>query len=180
MSGSECPGLIVNICRSGPGLGGIDASQADYFQATKGGRTWRLSHHCPGNRTVCRRCTTWRFWPLICRIVTGVPAMILADAVIGQMKEALEPHPYVKPDDLGPKDWALIGDGKAGEQKIVKSLYLGDGELEAHNNRLHAKYAVMQEKETRYEGIGLDDAELLVTAYGSTARIAKTAVRLAR
>lgn len=179
MSGSECPGLIVNICRSGPGLGGIDASQADYFQATKGG-----GHGGYHIIVLAPDCVQEMYDMAILAFDLSdryrVPAMILADAVIGQMKEALEPHPYVKPDDLGPKDWALIGDGKAGEQKIVKSLYLGDGELEAHNNRLHAKYAVMQDKEVRYEAIALDDAELLVTAYGSTARIAKTAVRLAR
>lgn len=179
MAGSECPGLIVNICRSGPGLGGIDASQADYFQSVKGGG------HGGYHIIVLAPDSVQEMYDMA---ILGfdlsdryrVPCMILADAVIGQMKEALEPHPYVAPDDLEEKDWALIGDGKAGEQKIVKSLYLGDGELEAHNNKLHAKYAVMQEKEVRYEGIDLEDAELIVTAYGTTARIAKTAVRLAR
>jgi 2-oxoglutarate ferredoxin oxidoreductase subunit alpha len=109
-----------------------------------------------------------------------VPAMILADAVIGQMKEALEPHPYVAPPDLKEKDWALTGPGELDVNKVVKSLYLGEGELEQHNLKLHRKYAEMQEKEVRYEGYALEDAELVVTAYGSTARIAHTAVRMAR
>ncbi len=179
MAGSECPGLIVNICRSGPGLGGIDASQADYFQSVKGGGHggYHIIVLAPDSVQEMYDMAMLAF-DLSDRY--RVPAMILADAVIGQMKEGLTPHPYVAPDDLEVKDWALIGDGKAGEQKVVKSLYLGDGELEAHNNRLHAKYAVMQAKEVRYEGVELDDAELVVTAYGSTARIAKTAVRLAR
>jgi 2-oxoglutarate ferredoxin oxidoreductase subunit alpha len=179
MSGSECPGLIVNICRSGPGLGGIDASQADYFQSVKGGGHggYHIIVLAPDSVQEMYDMAMLAF-DLSDRY--RVPAMILADAVIGQMKEGLTPHSYVAPDDLEVKDWALIGDGKAGEQKIVKSLYLGDGELEAHNNRLHAKYAVMQAKEVRYEEVELDDAELVVTAYGSTARIAKTAVRLAR
>jgi 2-oxoglutarate ferredoxin oxidoreductase subunit alpha len=179
MSGSECPGLIVNICRSGPGLGGIDASQADYFQSVKGGGHggYHIIVLAPDSVQEMYDMAMLAF-DLSDRY--RVPAMILADAVIGQMKEGLTPHPYVAADDLEVKDWALIGDGKAGEQKVVKSLYLGDGELEAHNNRLHAKYAVMQAKEVRYEGVELDDAELVVTAYGSTARIAKTAVRLAR
>ena len=179
MSGSECPGLIVNICRSGPGLGGIDASQADYFQSVKGGGHggYHIIVLAPDSVQEMYDMAMLAF-DLSDRY--RVPAMILADAVIGQMKEGLTPHSYVAPDDLEVKDWALIGDGKAGEQKVVKSLYLGDGELEAHNNHLHAKYAVMQAKEVRYQGVDLDDAELVVTAYGSTARIAKTAVRLAR
>lgn len=69
-----------------------------------------------------------------------VPALLLADAVIGQVKEALEPHPYVAPADLLPKEWAVAGKQGRDDQRIVKSLYLGDGELEAHNWRLHAKY----------------------------------------
>lgn len=179
MAGSECPGLIVNISRSGPGLGGIDASQADYFQATKGGG------HGGYHLIVLAPASVQEMYDLALLAFDlsdryRVPAMILADAVIGQMKEALVPHPYVAPADLPAKNWALTGPGRAGEQKIVKSLYLGDGELEAHNNRLHAKYARMQECETRFEAIELDDAELVVTAYGSTARIAHTAVRLAR
>lgn len=178
MAGSECPGLIVNISRSGPGLGGIDASQADYFQAVKGGG------HGGYHLIVLAPDSVQEMFDLAILAFDlsdyyRVPAMILADAVIGQMKGALVPHPYVAPENLAVKDWALIGSGRAGEQKVVKSLYLGDGELEAHNNRLHAKYAQMQEREVRYEGISLADARLVVTAYGSTARIAKTAVRLA-
>jgi 2-oxoglutarate ferredoxin oxidoreductase subunit alpha len=179
MAGSECPGVIVNISRSGPGLGGIDASQADYFQAVKGGG------HGGYHIIVLAPDSVQEMYDLVMLAFDmsdryRVPAMILADAVIGQMKEGLDAHPYVAPDDLPAKDWALIGAGKAGEQKIVKSLYLGDGELEAHNNKLHAKYALMQEKEVRYQAMQLDDAQLVVTAFGSTARIAKTAVRLAR
>jgi len=179
MAGSECPGVIVNVCRSGPGLGGIDASQADYFQSVKGGG------HGGYHIIVLAPDSVQEMYDLVMLAFDmsdryRVPAMILADAVIGQMKEGLTPHPYVAPGDLDGKEWALVGDGKAGEQKIVKSLYLGDGELEAHNNKLHAKYALMQEKEVRFEGINLEDAELVVTAFGSAARIAKTAVRLAR
>jgi len=179
MAGSECPGVIVNVCRSGPGLGGIDASQADYFQSVKGGG------HGGYHIIVLAPDSVQEMYDLVMLAFDlsdryRVPAMILADAVIGQMKEGLTPHPYVAPADLATKEWALIGGGKAGEQKVVKSLYLGDGELEAHNNKLHAKYAVMQEKEVRFEAVELDDAEMVVTAYGSAARIAKTAVRLAR
>jgi 2-oxoglutarate ferredoxin oxidoreductase subunit alpha len=109
-----------------------------------------------------------------------LPAMVMADAVIGQMKEALVPHAYVPPADLPAKDWAVTGKEGRGRQTVVKSLYLGDGELEAHNWRLQAKYDLLAASETRFEGLYLDDAELVVTAFGSAARIARTAVRLAR
>ena len=74
----------------------------------------------------------------------------------------------------------MAGNAGSGRQTVVKSLYLGDGELEAHNWRLHAKYRLLAERESRFEGMHLEDAELVVTAFGSAARIAKTAVRLAR
>jgi 2-oxoglutarate ferredoxin oxidoreductase subunit alpha len=178
MAGSELPGLIVNIARSGPGLGGIDASQSDYFQAVKGGghggyHTIVLAPHSVQEMYDL----TMLAFDLSDRY--RVPAMLLGDSVLGQMKEALIPHPYVAPADLPAKDWAVSG--KAGRaQRVVKSLYLGDGELEAHNWKLHRKYQELRERETRCETAGLDDAKLLVTAFGVTARIAKTAIRMAR
>ncbi|MBE0597520.1 MAG: 3-methyl-2-oxobutanoate dehydrogenase subunit beta, partial [Desulfuromonadales bacterium] len=84
------------------------------------------------------------------------------------------------PTDLPEKSWAVAGREGRGRQTVVKSLYLGDGELEAHNWRLHAKYQLLAERETRWEGLHLEGADLVVTAFGSAARIAKTAVRLAR
>lgn len=179
MAGSELPGLVVNISRSGPGLGGIDASQADYFQAVKGGGHggYHMFVTAPDSVQEMYDLTMLSF-DVSDRY--RVPAMLLADSVIGQMKEALDPHPYTAPTDLPAKDWAVTGKGDRKEQKIVKSLYLGDGELEAHNWRLYAKYEQLKQNEVRFEGKFLDDAKLLVTAFGSTARIAKTAVRMAR
>lgn len=179
MAGSECPGLIVNICRSGPGLGGIDASQADYFQAVKGGGHggYHIIVLAPHSVQEMYDLTVLAF-DLSDKY--RVPAMLLGDSVVGQMKEALVPHPYVRPDDLPGKGWAVCGKGERAGQNIVKSLYLGDGELEAHNWRLHAKYDLLKQHEVRFEAAHLDDAELIVTAFGSTARIAKTAIRMAR
>jgi len=179
MAGSELPGLIVNICRSGPGLGGIDASQADYFQAVKGGGHggYRLIVLAPHSVQEMYDLTMHAF-DLSDRY--RIPAMILGDSVLGQMKEALLPHPYTRPNDLPSKDWAVSGKGDRTVQNVVKSLYLGDGELEAHNWRLHAKYQALKEKEVRFESAFLEDAELIVTAFGSAARIAKTAIRMAR
>lgn len=104
--------------------------------------------------------------------------MVLGDSVVGQMKEALVPNP--RPSrELPGKGWAVRGKGGA-EQRVVKSLFLGDGELEAHNWRLHAKYQVMKEKECISEEYRTEDAELLVVGFGSVSRIAHTAVSMAR
>ena len=177
MAGSELPGVIVDISRSGPGLGGIDASQADYFQAVKGGG------HGGYHIVVLAPCSVQEMYDLTMLAFDladryRIPAMVLADSVIGQMKEPLVPH--ARPDTVLPvKDWAVRGKGN-GEQRVVKSLFLGDGELEAHNWKLHARYGVLKEKESRWEEFQTADAELLVTAFGSAARIAKTAIMMAR
>jgi 2-oxoglutarate ferredoxin oxidoreductase subunit alpha len=107
-----------------------------------------------------------------------MPAMVLADSVIGQMKEPLLQHGR-STVQLPPKDWAVRGNIN-GSQRVVKSLFLGDGELEAHNWKLHGKNQELKEHEVRWEEYGTEDAELLVTAFGSTARIAKTAIMMAQ
>jgi 2-oxoglutarate/2-oxoacid ferredoxin oxidoreductase subunit alpha len=177
MAGSELPGVIVDISRSGPGLGGIDASQADYFQAVKGGGHggYRIVVLAPNSVQEMYDLTLLAF---DLADIYRIPAMVLADAVVGQTKEPLILRP--RPDTvLPPKDWAVRGkDG--GEQRVVKSLFLGDGELEAHNWKLHAKYGILKEKESRWEEFETSDAELVVTAFGSAARIAKTAIMMAR
>lgn len=177
MAGMELPCLIVNISRSGPGLGGIDASQGDYFQAVKGGG------HGGYHMVVIAPASIQEMYDMTMHAfdlaeLYRTPVMILGDAVVGQMKEPLIPHPRPK-TELPAKDWALRGTG-GGEQRIVKSLFLGDGELEAHNWKLHAKYQQLQEKEARWEEYETADATLIVTGFGSAARIAKTAVMMAR
>ncbi|MBT1075510.1 3-methyl-2-oxobutanoate dehydrogenase subunit VorB [Geobacter grbiciae] len=177
MAGAELPGVIVNICRSGPGLGGIDASQADYFQAVKGGG------HGGYHIIVLAPASVQEMYDLTMLAfdladLYRMPAMILGDSVVGQMKESVIPNK--RPErNLPPKDWVVRGKGD-GEQRVVKSLYLGDGELEAHNWKLHARYGELKAKEARWEEFMLDDAELVVTAFGSAARIAKSAVMAAR
>ncbi|KAF0218560.1 MAG: 2-oxoglutarate ferredoxin oxidoreductase subunit [Geobacteraceae bacterium] len=177
MSGSELPGVIVNISRSGPGLGGIDASQADYFQSVKGGGHggYHIIVLAPSSVQEMYDLTMLAF---DLADIYRMPVMVLGDSVVGQMKEALVPHK--RPEtELPPKDWAVRGKGD-GEQRVVKSLYLGDGELEAHNWKLHAKYLVLKEEECRWEDYETADAELVVAAFGSAARIAATAVIMAR
>ncbi|HJV65112.1 MAG TPA: 3-methyl-2-oxobutanoate dehydrogenase subunit VorB [Geomonas sp.] len=177
MAGAELPGVIINISRSGPGLGGIDASQSDYFQATRGGGHggYRIPVLAPNCVQEMYDLTMHAF---DLADLYRTPVMLLGDSVIGQMKEALVANSRPV-RDLPGKEWAVRGKGE-GEQKVVKSLFLGDGELEAHNWHLHAKYQVMKEKECLSEEYCTDDAQLVVTAFGSVSRIAHTAVAMAR
>jgi len=178
MAGSELPGVIVDIMRAGPGLGGIDASQADYYQATRGGGHggYRIIVLAPASVQEMYDLTMLAF---DLSDIYRMPAMVLADSVIGQMKESVTPNP--RPQTLLPsKEWVVRGrtDGEA--QNVVKSLYLGDGEMEAFHWKMHARYQELAARECRWEEVQTADADLIVTAFGSTSRIAKTAVDMAR
>ena len=177
MAGAELPGVIINISRSGPGLGGIDASQSDYFQSVKGGG--HGGYHIP----VLAPNSVQEMYDLTMHAfdladLYRTPVMVLGDSVIGQMKEALVKNPRPV-RELPEKGWKVRGKSGA-EQRVVKSLFLGDGELEAHNWHLHAKYQVMKEKECISEEYLTEDAQLLVVGFGSVSRIAHTAVTMAR
>jgi len=178
MAGSELPGVIVDIMRQGPGLGGIDASQADYWQATRGGGHggYRIIVLAPGSVQEMYDLTMLAF---DLSDLYRIPAMVLADSVLGQMKESITPNP--RPQcELPAKEWAVRGwkDGTA--QKVVKSLKLGDGEMERFHWEMAARYKLLEERESRWEEYRVDDARLIVTAFGSTARISRTAVEMAR
>jgi 2-oxoglutarate ferredoxin oxidoreductase subunit alpha len=178
MAGSELPGVIVDIMRAGPGLGGIDASQADYFQATRGGGHggYRIIVLAPSSVQEMYDLTMLAF---DLSDIYRMPAMVLADSVIGQMKESIIANP--RPQAVLPaKDWAVRGRGEGEPQNIVKSLYLGDGEMEAFHWRMHARYQDLAAAECRWEELHTTDADLVLTAFGSTARIAHTAVTMAR
>jgi 2-oxoglutarate ferredoxin oxidoreductase subunit alpha len=177
MAGSELPGLIVNISRSGPGLGGISPSQGDYFQATRGGG------HGDYRMIVLAPSSVQEMYDLTCLAFDlsdkyRNPAMILGDALIGQMKEPLLRKKSVRMN-LPPKDWALTG-AKGRKANRLKSLYLQDGELSEHNWKLHHKYEQMKKEEVSFESFLTEDAKLIVAAFGSMARVSKTSVELAR
>lgn len=178
MAGSELPGVIVDIMRQGPGLGGIDASQADYWQATRGGGHggYRIIVLAPNSVQEMYDLTMHAF---DLSDLYRIPAMVLADSVIGQMKESIcaNPRPIVA---LPEKEWAVRGRGVGMPQNVVKSLKLGDGEMEKFHWMMHERYQELADKESRWEEIEVDDAELIVTAFGSTSRIARTAVSMAR
>jgi 2-oxoglutarate ferredoxin oxidoreductase subunit alpha len=105
------------------------------------------------------------------------PVVILADAVLGQMNETMEDRPY-KPMELPPKDWTLTG-ASGRKPHFIKSLYLKEGEMERHNWKLFEKYQSMK-KEIRYEVSRVEDAQMIVAAFGTSARVAKTAIQIAR
>jgi 2-oxoglutarate ferredoxin oxidoreductase subunit alpha len=163
--------------RGGPGLGNISASQADYFQAVKGGGhgDYRLLVYSPYNLQECWDLTMLSFDKAD---EYRAPVMILGDAVLGQMMEPFSQTPYVKPD-LPPKTWAL-GGCKDREPNVVKSLFMGEGELEQMNYKLAEKYRRMKESEVKYQEYMLDDADFIVVAFGVSARIALSAVRRLR
>jgi len=178
MAGSELPGVIVDIMRQGPGLGGIDASQADYWQATRGGGHggYRIIVLAPGSVQEMYDLTMLAF---DLSDNYRIPAMVLADSVLGQMKESITAHsrPVC---DLPAKEWAVRGWQNGSGQNVVKSLKLGDGEMEKFHWEMHDRYELLAEKESRWEEYCTADATLIVTAFGSTARISRTAVEMAR
>ncbi len=177
LAGAELPAVIVNMQRGGPGLGNISASQSDYFQAVKGGGhgDYRLLVYAPYNLQ--------ELWDLTMLAFDKAdeyrnPVMILGDAIIGQMMEPFIPTPYVKPE-LPPKTWALSG-CKDRRPNVIKSLFMGEGELEQRNYVLQAKYQRMKEKEIIFRSFNTDDAELIVVAFGISARIALSAIKRLR
>jgi 2-oxoglutarate ferredoxin oxidoreductase subunit alpha len=176
LAGCELPAVIVNVTRSGPGLGGISASQGDYFQATRGGGhgDYRTIVLAPHSVQEMHDLTMMSF---DLADLYRNPVVILADAVLGQMQETMEDRPY---QSLGspPKDWALTG-ASGRKPNLIKSLYLKEGEMESHNWKLFEKYERMK-KEIRYEASQVEDADLAVVSFGTSARVSKTAIRLAR
>ena len=177
MAGSEVPCVVVNIERSGPGLGGISPSQGDYFQATRGGGhgDYRTPVLAPSSVQEMYDLT---FLAFDLADDYRNPVVILADAMLGQMKEPLDRRrPATR--ELPPKTWALTG--CAGRKpQLLKSLYLGVRELDKHCWELYQKYERVKQREIRWEETLTGDAELVVVAFGSAARISKTAVADAR
>ena len=176
MAGSEVPVVLVNVMRGGPGLGSIGPSQSDYFQATKGHGhgDYRTPVLAPASITEAMALTADAF-EIAERYRT--PVMILTDGILGQAMEPVE-LTFRDPPRV-PADWAL--GGAAGRPpRVVRSLHLKPEDLEGHNRHLQAKFAAMAEREVRHASEHLDDADLVVVAYGTAARVARTAIARAR
>jgi len=179
LAGFELPAVIVNVMRGGPGLGNIAPAQSDYYQATRGGGhgDYRMPVYAPASVQEAVELTQ-RAFDVADKYRT--PVMILGDGIIGQMMEPVTMPEYTAP--AFDRSWAATGwkEGCGRERAVINSLYIQPDVLEKHVNKLARKYAAISENETMVEELYMDDAEYAVVAYGTTARIALTAVRRAR
>ncbi|MBQ9429759.1 MAG: 3-methyl-2-oxobutanoate dehydrogenase subunit VorB [Clostridia bacterium] len=177
IAGSDLPALIINVQRGGPGLGGIQPSQSDYFQATKGGGhgDYHLIVLAPDSVQEMADLTA------LCFDLADkyrVPAMLLADGTLGQMMEpVLLPEPSTGSVE---KPWAVTGTEGVRPHNIVNSLYLKPEILEKTNFDRFERYRQIEETEARYESFMMEDAEYCVVAFGISARVSKNAVVAAR
>lgn len=183
LAGAELPALIVNVVRGGPGLGTIQPSQADYFQAVKGGGHGDYKLYVLAPASVQEMADFVEDAFEIAFKYRG-PVMILSDGMIGQVMEKVtlkDQKPRLSEEEIIEKygSWALTGK-KGRERNIITSLYLQPEQMEARVRRLMEKYRRMEQEDLRYEMIACDDADYLIVAYGSSARIAQKTVEIAR
>jgi len=179
IAAAELPCVIANVQRGGPGLGNIRASQSDYFQSVKGGG------HGDYRLIVLSASTAQELYDVTMKAFDLAdhyrnPVLILSDGILGQMTEPVELRPYEPFVDLPEKDFVLDG-CKDREPRLIKTVVLhpADGLVE-RNKRLQAKYKKISEELCICEEYQTEDAEIIVTAYGMTGRVAKGAVRMAR
>ena len=183
MAGAELPGVFVNVQRGGPGLGTIQPSQSDYFQATRGGGNGDYNVIVLAPNSVQEMAD---FMDLAFTLAFRYrnPAMILSDGVIGQMMEkvVLPPQKPRRTEEEVKQEcpWASIGRTPDRAPNIITSLELKPEVMELRNQHLQKKYATIKEKEVRYEAIQLDDTDIMIVAFGSAARIAEKAIEIAR
>ncbi len=178
ITAAQCPTVFVNIMRGGPGLGGILPSQADYFQAVKGGGhgDYRLLVMAPASVQEAVEMVMQAF-PLAEKYRN--PVMILGDGLIGQMMEPVEFPDHLKSEPPNKDDWATSGMETRGSTRrnLVKTLYLVPEELNAHNLKLKAKYERMAREEIRFESYNLEgDYRVLIVSYGTMSRVCRTVI----
>ena len=183
MAGAEVPGLIVNVQRGGPGLGTIQPSQSDYFQATRGGGNGDYYVIVLAPNSV-QEMADFVDLAFTLAFKYRTPAMILSDGVIGQMMEKVV-LPPIKPrrteeEIMRECPWATTGRSKGRKPNVITSLELKSEVMELRNLHLQEKYRKIRENEVRYETKFMDDAEYMIVAFGSAARIAEKAIEMAR
>lgn len=184
MAGAELPCLVVNVIRGGPGLGTIQPAQGDYFQAVKGGG------HGDYKIIVLAPASVQEMYDFVglgfdLAFKYRIPTMILSDGAIGQMMEKVELRDPVKrltDEEIVEKygDWATVGKPATRNGNIISSLSLAASEMEAINLRLQEKYKTIEENEIRFEKLMCDDADYMLVAFGSSARICESTVEIAR
>ena len=178
IAAAELPCLIVSVMRGGPGLGGIQPSQGDYFQATRGGGNgdYQLIVYAPESiqetiDVVKGSFDTADFYRM--------PVLVLVDGLIGQMMESVDFDRPIKQRDLPVKDWATTGTkDHPGRRNIANSLHLDPALLEKHNIHLQAKYNEIKENETQYEMVNMENPDYVIVAYGTMARICRSSIEM--
>ena len=177
LAGSDLPAVIVNVQRAGPGLGGIQPSQADYWQAT------RAPGHGDFKMLVFAPSTVQEMVDLVSIAFDlgdkyRMPAMILSDGLLGQMMEPVVMGSEEK--KVQEKPWAVSGHKNKREHNVINSLYIDPPNMEAILKARYERYAEIQENEQRCEEYLTDDADIILVAYGASARISRSAVDAAR
>jgi len=184
LAGAELPCVVINVVRGGPGLGDIQPSQSDYFQSVKGGGhgDYRLFVIAPSS---VQEASDFVKHAFDVAFKYRIPSLILSDGAIGQMMEKVElfeTTPRLTDEEVIEKygDWATTGKTADRERNIITSLDLIPERLEEHNKKLQAKYREIEKNEVMYEEIHCDDADYVIVAYGTSARISQKTVQLAR
>jgi 2-oxoglutarate ferredoxin oxidoreductase subunit alpha len=177
-AGNELPAVVINMSRQGPGLGGINATQGDYFQSVKGGG------HGDYKLIVLAPHTGQELYDLTIKAFElaekyRMLTLVLGDAILGQIKEPITPWIPEKTGGDPDRDWLITG-ARGRAPRRITSLFLADGEMEKHNWHLQEKYARLENDDVMFEERATDDAAMVFVAFGSVARIAKSAVDQAR
>jgi 2-oxoglutarate ferredoxin oxidoreductase subunit alpha len=178
IAGSDLPAVIVNIQRGGPGLGGIQPSQSDYFQATRstGHGDFHVLVLAPNS---VQEMASLTFEAFDLADLYRMPCIILGDGILGQMMEPVT-FPESGGRKLPEKDWALTGTGGKRKKNIVNSLYLTPSKLEEMNFKRFERYEIIKKEEQKSESYMTDDADIIIVAYGASARVARNAIEAAR
>ena len=179
MAGADLPGVIVNVQRGGPGLGSIQPSQADYWQATKatGHGDFHSVVYAP---STVQEMADYAFKAFDTADKYRVPVMIMADGMLGQMMEPVVLPEALAPEDLPEKPWATCGHGHKRPHNVANSLYLTASDLEDLVRERYERYAVIEETEQEAESYLTEDADIVLVAFGGAARVARSAVNAAR
>ncbi len=178
LSALELPAVIVNMTRGGPGLGNIAPAQSDYFQATRGGGHGDYRNIVFGPSSGQELADlTYEAFDLADKY--RIPVIILGDGMLGQMMEPVQLPPEIPVKKLPPKDWILTG-AKGRPSRFIRSLILDPMEEEEHNWKLMRKYEKISKEEVKWETFSVDDAKMVVVAFGIAARIAKGAIKRVR
>ncbi len=178
LAAADLPCVIINVARGGPGLGNIAPAQGDYFQATKGGGHGDYRMIVLGPATIAEAIEMVMLaFDLADKY--RVPVMVLSDGMLGQMMEPIALPEHVDPTSLPPKPWALTGAGDHGPNAVT-SYAMDPRDLSQMNAKRQSRYHQIEEKEVRYRETETYDATIVIVAYGTVARIARTAVIMAR